>query len=157
MLRQQTWGNRLYFSSFTVPVLEAPTYVGSGGIPRVLGAEGACCRRQENPFLELGSCFQTGPGLIPQFTPMDQEGIVGGSSLAAMRGAGVGIEPASLLHLWSSPRDQLSLCHQGKPHSRASNWMGWGMEGKRIISAINLIFNQSPELKKNCLHSRSHC
>lgn len=81
MLRQQTWGNRLYFSSFTIPVLEAPTYVGSGGIPRVLGTEGACCRRrrQENPFLELGSYFQRGPGLIPQFTPMDR-GVLWGAA-----------------------------------------------------------------------------
>lgn len=40
LLRQQTWGNRFYFSSFPIPVLEEPTYVGPEGIPRVLGAEG---------------------------------------------------------------------------------------------------------------------
>lgn len=52
MLRQQTWGNRLYFSSFPVPVLEDPTYVGPGDIPRVLGAEGAAASARKNLFLE---------------------------------------------------------------------------------------------------------
>lgn len=54
VLRQQTWGNRLYFSSFPVPVLEDPTYVGPEGIPRVLGAEGAAVSCQENPSWEVG-------------------------------------------------------------------------------------------------------
>lgn len=34
-------GNRFQFPSFPVPVLDDPTYVGPGGSPRVLGAEGA--------------------------------------------------------------------------------------------------------------------
>ena len=60
MLRQQTWGNRLYFSSFPVPVLEDPTYVGPGDIPRVLGAEGAAASARKNLFFEGGSSPQRG-------------------------------------------------------------------------------------------------
>jgi hypothetical protein len=70
LLRQQTWGNRFYFSSFPVPVLEEPTYVGPEGIPRVLGAEGAVVDAvKENPFLEVGALPRMGPGQPGPLSP----------------------------------------------------------------------------------------
>lgn len=62
MLRQQTWGNRLYFSSFSIPVLEDPTYVGPEGIPRVLGAEGAAASARKIPSWRWGALPRVGPG-----------------------------------------------------------------------------------------------
>ena len=55
MLRQQTRGNRLYFSSFPVPVLDDPTYVGPEGIPRVLGAGGAAALARKIPSWRWGA------------------------------------------------------------------------------------------------------
>ena len=63
MLRQQTRGNRLYFSSFPVPVLDDPTYVGPEGIPRVLGAGGAAALARKIPSWRWGALPREGPGL----------------------------------------------------------------------------------------------
>lgn len=62
LLRQQTRGNRLYFSSFPVPVLEDPTYVGPEGIPRVLGAEGAAVSAKKIPSWRWAALPRVGPG-----------------------------------------------------------------------------------------------
>lgn len=102
MLRQQTWGNRLYFSSFPVPVLEDPTYVGPGDIPRVLGAEGAAASARKNLFLEGGALPREGPGLdcLSSSLPL------AGGGMASMSGCGCGqrILPAPLPPTWRPPK-----------------------------------------------------
>lgn len=104
MLRQQTWGNRLYFSSFPVPVLEDPTYVGPEGIPRVLGAEGAAVSARKIPSWRWGALPRVGPGKpvpFPSSLPR-----AGGQLPGPQAAAGPRILPASLCCTWRQPRAQ---------------------------------------------------
>lgn len=78
MLRQQTWGNRLYFSSFPVPVLEDPTYVGPEDIPRLLGAEGAAASARKIPSWRWGALPREEPGLD---SSLPRGGVGGGQSI----------------------------------------------------------------------------
>ena len=99
VLRQQTWGNRLYFSSFPVPVLEDPTYVGPEDIPRVLGAEGAAASARKIPSWRWGALPREGTGLdcLP---PLHFHGV--GLEVASASGCGCGwrILPAPLPLTW---------------------------------------------------------
>ena len=108
VLRQQTWGNRLYLSSFPVPVLEDPTYVGPGDIPRVLGAEGAAASARKNLFLERGSSPQR--GARPRLSLSSSLPLAGGG-MASMSGCGCGqrILPAPLPPTWRPPKKRASL------------------------------------------------
>lgn len=103
VLRQQTWGNRLYFSSFPVPVLEDPTYVGPGDIPRVLGAEGAAASARKNLFLEWGSSPQRGARpRLSLSSSLPQAG--GGMASTSGCGCGQRILPAPLPPTWRPPK-----------------------------------------------------
>lgn len=97
MLRQQTWGNRLYFSSFPVPVLEDPTYVGTEGIPRVLGAEGAAGSARKIPSWRWGALPRVGPGQACPSSSFPWGGAGSWGSLWGMLAGASGCDSAGIL------------------------------------------------------------
>lgn len=127
MLRQQTRGNRLYFSSFPVPVLDDPTYVGPEGIPRVLGAGGAAALARKIPSWRWGALPREGPGL-------DRPPSLPSHGVGAASASGCGWLGRDFCQLLSplpgdGPRLELSILRDLGLMSARTSWQGQLLDG----------------------------